>query len=1003
MDTIMEMNTKISPPEEASERQQTPPPPPPPRHNTMTTIMIGFLMVFSIFSVGREIRDQLYPRPQANNRVINKAELTSWGQALDGIVSAETVEALGSDPKLRRTLMSMVDFTVDLSDTLAARYESPQLEETKQILQDYKEKLKRNLEGLGDDLDKTHDEGSKPVKRQFPSLGDLFSAAAGAAPGAGGEGGGPSPTNPLGLPGLPGAPAPGGGAGGGGGGLPGLPGLPGAGGGGGGGGGGNPLAGLLGGGGGNDTAGGILAPLLQPLKDGLSNIGNSLVQNLNGPAMFLGIGVGAGAAQGLNLSSQERTMEVAAKVAADNKMEATGLNPAIQNLGVGLTSTLIGAVDINSLGANVTNQLQPIAMSLATGLGNGTVAGLKLNANAALSLEPVNDSSIPNVIGTFGFGLTKSVTSNIDINSLFNQANNANTTRAIMRVLPAAASGFGKGLGQGATVGLGLQPDSAVPMQQMPDGQIDFGGITQTFAKGLTSSFLQNGTATELVNKIGNSMNMQKNGGGIPSTIDFNGQKIEVSRVAQGFARGFLQGAGDAIQGMGGVQSLIQGNATMPANGLPDSKVQYDDSLGGAASGFGVGIGGQGVLVVSALVANPQGTPMPQAGSPAQPQAPAATPSTPAQRRELGLVPRQDPNQNVPPVVSVNTTNGFNLSVVINAQTISMAAQAGVNALTCQGVGGIGLVMLGLVRSKTIPLDAFTSKGNVTKVLKQAIPSGTINLANDGNFYAIDGQIIKDALGDNIIGAANGVEINGMKLPGWIAFLVLHILFAIVAYINVLPLAIGLEHFRNLMIRVNVPQVLPNVHKWNNIMWLFIIAPSLIVVLVFGVLVFGQSTHFRTAHGIISLITTLVGIGALLLHLAIKARAPPPLPNTSRPAPAIPLTALPNIRVYVNQLFLVLSFASVISGFADLSSVALCFTQVVPFDLALMLGFGLSTVFVLGSTVSGLDIALTFRAAFKRRKGDASAGAVESGRGGVKGGRISPPRRISDEKGKSFA
>ncbi|KAI8164874.1 hypothetical protein KHU50_007188 [Colletotrichum sp. SAR 10_65] len=956
----MEMNNKISPSEEASERQ--PPPPPPPPRNTLTTIMIGFLMVFSIFSVGREIRDQLYPRPNVNSRAVTKRELNSWGQALDSIVSAETIDALGSDPKLRRTLMSMVDFTVDLSDTLAARYESPQFDETKQLLQDYKEKIKRSLEGLGEEVDDTATEGSRPVKRQFGGLGDLFSSAANALTGG-------ATAQASGAAG-----AADGGAGGG-----------------------------TGAGGGD--VGGILAPLLQPLKDGLSNIGNSLVKNLDGPAMFLGIGVGAGAAQGLNLSSQEKTMAIAAKVAADNKMEATGLNPAIQNLGVGLTSTLIGSVDISSLGGNVTNQLQPIAMSLAQGLGNGTVAGLKLNANAAVSLEPVNDSSIPNVIGTFGFGLTKSVTSNLDLNSLFNQASNPNTTRTIMRILPAAASGFGKGLGQGATVGLGLQPDAAIPMQQMPDGQIDFGGISQTFAKGLTSSFLQNGTATELVNKLGSSMNMRKNGGGIPSTIDFNGQKIEVSKVAQGFARGFLQGAGDAIQGMGGVDSLIKGNATMPANGLPDSKVQFDDSLGGAASGFGVGIGGQGVLVVSALIANPQGTPMPQASTPAQggapaPAAPAATPSNPPQRRGLGLVPRQD-NQNVPPVVSVNTTNGFNLSVVINAQTISMAAQAGVNALTCQGVGGLGLVFLGLLKSKTVALDQFNNNGNVTKVLKQAIPTGIIKIANDGNFYAIDGGIVRDSLGNNIIGAASGVEINGMKLPGWIAFLVLHILFAIVAYINVLPLAIGLEHARNLLIRINVPHILPNVHRWNNIMWLFIIAPSTIVVLIFGVLVFGQSGHFRTAHGIISLLTTLVGIGAFLLHLAIKARAPPPLPNAR--TPPIPLTALPNIRVYVNQLFLILSFASVISGFADLSSVALCFTQVVPFDLALMLGFGLSTVFVLGSSISGLDIALTFRDFLKRRKGEKDIGAIEGGKGVINGKISQPVVREEKLKGKSFA
>ncbi|KAL0943232.1 uncharacterized protein CTRU02_201118 [Colletotrichum truncatum] len=970
----MDMNNKISPPQEGQERQQTPPPPPQPRHHTLTTILIGLLMVVSVFSVGKEIKSQLYPSPSLNSRTIAKREVSSWGQTLDSIVSAETVEAIGSDPKLRRTLLSMVEFTVDLSDTLASQYDAPQLAETKQLLQEYKEKLRRNLENLEDDAEEQSEDGSQPRKRQFP--------------------------NPFGLPGLPGAPTPGGG---------------GAGGAAGGGGGGNPLTALLpggGGGGANDT-GGILAPLLQPLKDGLSNIGNQLVSNLNGPAMFLGIGVGAGAAQGLNLSTTENTMQVAAKVAADNGMEATGLNPAIQNLGVGLTSTLLGAVNISSLGGNFTDQLQPIAMSLATGLGNGTVAGLKLNANAA-NLEPVNDSSIANIIGTFGFGLTKSVTGAIDINSLFNQANNPNTTKTIMRILPAAASGFGKGLGQGATVGLGLQPDSAVPMQQMPDGQIDFGGISQTFAKGLTSSFLQNGTAGQLFNKIGSSMTAQQSpgNGGIPSTINFNGQMIEVSRVAQGFARGFLQGAGDAIQGMGGVQSLISGNATMPIGGFPDSKVQYDDSLGGAASGFGVGIGGQGVLLVTSLVSNPNGNPVP--GSPAigstpaqAAPAPASSSSPPPARRNLGLVARQEPNQNTPPLVSVNTTNGFNLSVVVNAQTLSMAGQASVNALSCQGVGGLGLVVVGLLRSGAISLTSFNGNSNVTTAIKQAIPTGTIKISNEGNQYAIDGGILKDALGGSITGAVGAVQINGMNLGAWIAFLVIHILVGIVVFINVLPLAIGLEHGRNLLLRINVPNILPNVHKWNNIMWLFIIAPSLVVVLIFGVLVIGKTAHFRTAHGIVSLITVLVGILAFLMHLAIKARAPPQLPNTSRSPPTpMPLLSLPSIRVYVNQLFLILSFASVMTGFADLSSVALCFTQVVPFDLALTLGFGLSTLFVLGSTVSGLDISLNLRAIYRKARGKDgdSAGAVEGGKGGI--AREAPPVlepiKVS-EKGKSYA
>ncbi|KAK2015096.1 hypothetical protein LZ32DRAFT_580611 [Colletotrichum eremochloae] len=1035
------MYNKISPQEEDPvQTSQAPPSAPQQRHGAWMNFCIGFLMIFSVFSIGREIKQQFDHKLSPRNQAAVSRDLGSWGQALDSIVTPDTVEAIGNDPRLRRTLMSMVDFTVDLSDQLASRYESPELQQTKETLQEYKEMIKRSLGFLEDD-DVKSDSETEPTKQQLPTLGDLLAV--------GGDHDGESAPEKRQLPGF---------------------------------------GGLFGGGAGGSSGGnmsaGILSGLLQPLTDGLKNIGSQLVRNLDGPGMFLGIGIGAGAAEGLNLSTQAKIMEVAAKVAADNKMEASGLNPAIQNLGVGLTASILGSVNLSTIGniggiGNISTQLQPIALALATGIGNGTVAGLNLNPNAA-NLEPVNDSSIPNVVGTFGFGLTKTLTSNLDINKLLNQAGNSGTesqlmkilpaaasglglglgegttiglglqpdvavamkempdgsidfdglthifakalttsllrndtanellkkfnvtggdsSLQIMKILPAAASGLGLGLGQGATVGLGLQPDVAVTMKEMPDGSIDFGGITHTFAKSLTSSFLQNGTADELLKKVGSATKSAVNGGGIPKTIDLNGQTIEISKAAQGFARGFLQSAGDSIQAMGGVQSLFQGNATIPTGPPPDPKIDFDDSIGGGAVGFGSGIGGQGVVVVYGLIKNPRGTNTSTAGAPALP----ATSAPPAARRDLGLVVRDDP----PPIVSVDTNNGFNVSVVINAETISAAAQVGVNALSCQGIGGLGLVAFGLIRSKTIALDMVSGGGkdsNATKVIKQVIPDGTIKIANEGHFYAIDGGVLRDSLDGSITNAANAIEINGFKLPAWIAFLVIHILFAIVAYINVLPLAIGLEHLRSLLLRVNVPHVLPNVHKWNNIMWLFVMAPSVVLVFVFGMLVTAKSTHFRTAHGIISLITTFVGLGAVLLHLVVKARAPPQLPRSTRsPPPPLPLMSLPNIRLLVNQLFLALSFACIITGFADLSSVALCFTQIVPFDLALLIGFSLSTVFVFGSLVSGLDLSLIVRDIIKRRKGGraGSPGSAERA-GGVMQGKISAPKVMeSDEKGK---
>ncbi|KAM0271173.1 hypothetical protein ACHAQH_009157 [Verticillium albo-atrum] len=696
------------------------------------------------------------------------------------------------------------------------------------------------------------------------------------------------------------------------------------------------LGDLFGNGGAGDaapSAGGMMGGLGKLLSGGLSNIGNSLAADASGAGMFLGIGVGTGAVQGLNLSTPEQANQIAAKVAADNNMKATGLNPTIQNLGVGLTSSLLGAVNVSSLASGI--HVQPLVMSLAQGL----VMGL-------------NDTSIANIAGTLGFGLTQSITSNIDTKAILGSLNNPNNTAAIMKNLPDAAAGIGRGLGEGAAVGLGLQASMPVPVRQMPDGSIDILGVSQTFTKELPARFLQNGTASKLAGMISGSMGMQPpadGAGGIPSTVPINDQNVEISRVAQGFASGLLPGAGDTIQGMGGVQAL------------------FDDGIGGAAAGLGAGIGSQGVHSVSMLIANPSGTPVPPPAVPATPQVPASAvpasglpapdmqpptvpvptdvPSAPARlRRGLGLVSRQDP------AVSVDTSKGFDLSAIINVESVSSAAQGGIDALTCQSVGGLGNILVGLLRSKTISTGSLNND-NTIETMRQIIPTGTIKIKEEGN--------------TNIIGTISGIEINGIKLAAWIAFIVIHIIFAVVAFVNVLPVALGLESMRNLLHRANLPHILPKIPKWNNIMWLFVIAPSILVVFIFGVVLCGNTRHFRTPHSIISLVTTIIRIAAVALHVVVKVKAPPQFVADRLPQGFLSLRNIGNI---VNQIFLFLALASVMTGFTDLSSVALCLTQIIPFNIALSVGFGLSTAFALASSIIGLEVFLIFREARMKKK-----------------------------------
>lgn len=152
-----------------------------------------------------------------------------------------------------------------------------------------------------------------------------------------------------------------------------------------------------------DAGGGILSGITGGISSALSGVGNSLLQDAGGAAMFLGTGLGAGAAQGLNLAPAAMTMQIAAKVATDNGMNATGLNPAIQNAAMGATASLLGSVNVSSLtsGAGVGSlDLNALALSLSQGIGNGTSAGLQLSPQA-MAIEPPAGNSTADIAGTF--------------------------------------------------------------------------------------------------------------------------------------------------------------------------------------------------------------------------------------------------------------------------------------------------------------------------------------------------------------------------------------------------------------------------------------------------------------------------------------------------------------------------------------------------------------------------------------------------------------------------
>lgn len=693
-------------------------------------------------------------------------------ELFSGIVSPETARAAAQDQILRRHVEDAVDLVADLSRMLAKRFDNvPELQQASRSLEKYRESLSGSPSGT-------------KTRRQ-----DLLG-------GLGGLLGGGSPTAPA----TPGATESGAVAG-----------------------------------------GGLLSGLTGGISSALSGLGNSLLQDAGGASMFLGIGLGAGAAQGLNVAPAPMTQQVAAKVAADNGMNATGLNPALQNAAMGATASLLGSVNISSLASSAGGSLDlnGLALGAANGIGNGISSGLKLSPQA-MAMEPPKGNSTADIANTFGFGLTKSLASNVDpsklsassinisqftggvptsqiamslaqgigngassglkltqaalapptgntasdalgafgfglTNSLTSNLNTSSLTSGggalsninINQIIPnlgMTAMSFGTGLGSGAAAGLKLS--SAVVNAPDPNGN-DAPSVAGNFAFGLTKSVTENVNLSQLASPN--------------SPLAGAAGSIDIGRAAQGVAMGLVQGAGDAVNSMGGLQALINGTATMPQGGgaaIQPNSLAFNDSVGGAAMGLGTGLGGQGTLVgvqllsqlnVTSLVEGLVGNNTGSGGAAAAPgNGTAVARRSVRQVLSSAVLPRQESG-----VTTVSNGNSFNLSVVFNADTISSVSQRVVSALTCEGVGGLVLVALGLLNSGTISTNGVSSGVNVT-TLQQVVPKGLIKITSDGNTFAIDGQKVIDNLQGNLLSAADGITINGNTAIKFAAFLAIH-------------------------------------------------------------------------------------------------------------------------------------------------------------------------------------------------------------------------------------
>ncbi|KAK7958592.1 hypothetical protein PG988_013440 [Apiospora saccharicola] len=711
------------------------------------------------------------------------------------------------------------------------------------------------------------------------------------------------------------------------------------------------------------TSSGLVATLLGSvdLKSLTSGAGSGLADQLGPAANGLAVGIGNGLIKGLNIAKpntgaatpaagqkaptrRQTSPAPATSSAAGGILGNVSLPDVANNFGFGLTNTIASGIDINKIksmfGGSVDtsqlmSQLGPAALGLSSGIGNGLVNGLKINAVPAPA-----GNDIPNIAGSFGYGLTNSVASNINLKTVGDQLGSLTGgsggglagNKSLAQILPPAAAGLGKGLGQGIAVGLGAQPDPGnIAIQDMPNGDIDFDGVTRSLAFGLTSRLLANGT----IAKITADPSILGLGGlgGSGGASDLLG-KVNIGQAAGGLARGFIQGAGDGITAMGGIKALIDGTASN-ATDIPLTKLNMDDSLGGAAVGLGQGVGSQGVAVAKLLVTQ-------------------FTAQSSKQKREeesTGLVLRQVESRAASGLLGNFSLPSFNISNLLQADTVSTILQSGINILTCEGVAGIALVGLGLIQSGTIETGGDM---NLT-AFKDLVPKGNIHFSNDGmNNYELDASKLIDNIKPLNLGGVNAnFRVNGNGIITTVVVTALHIALAIGVMLTALPMAMGVESLQNMLSRIGRGQSLAKYDKWINISWLFVIAPSVITLMIVGIVGRGNAGHFRSAHTILGLLTVLLTLACVGLHFIVKVK------QTGS-------ATLIKGRAAANVLLVFMSLTTSILGFSELSGLTVCLVQVIPFTGAISIGFSVFQTFSIGSTVALLDLVQMFR---KPKKG----------------------------------
>src|SRR5262249_12052592 len=126
-----------------------------------------------------------------------------------------------------------------------------------------------------------------------------------------------------------------------------------------------------------------------------------------------------------------------------------------------------------------------------------------------------------------------------------------------------------------------------------------------------------------------------------------------------------------------------------------------------------------------------------------------------------------------------------------------------------------------------------------------------------------------------------------------------------------------------------------------------------------GLLAMGSSRHFRTAHGILGLLTTLLFLVAAVLGILVGAsgstRQRFGLPSSVRQPLILGRFGLDDVSFFSRTFLMLLVLPTVITGFVDLSEISLCATMVVDVALWVMVDLAVTSNLVLANAAAACD------------------------------------------------